>query len=102
MSEGFKYKGHGFSVSLCLSTFFYHTDDQTMLLQFADQAMYLAKYRGGNQVFSFDCAETKDLNVCNQTLFETFLAVKTLKRFDTGQQIVSDLGEQLKKMLSAA
>ncbi len=97
----FKDDRRGVSISLGLSTLFYHTDDQTMLLQFADQAMYLAKYRGGNQVFSFDCTETKDLNVCNQKLFETFLAVKTLKRFDNGQQIVSDIGEQLKKMLSA-
>ncbi len=91
----------GVSISLGLSTLFYHTDDQALLLQFADQAMYLAKYRGGNQVFSFDCADTKDMSVCNQKLFETFLAVRTLKRFDNGQQLVSDLGEQLKKMLSA-
>ncbi len=99
--ERFKDNSPGVTVSLGLSTLFYHTDDQTLLLQFADQAMYLAKYRGGNQVFSFDCTETKDLNICNQKLFETFLAVRTLKRFDNGQQIVSDLGEQLKKMLSA-
>lgn len=99
--ERFQDDSLGVSISLGLSTLFYHTDDQTMLIQFADQAMYLAKYRGGNQVFSFDCTETKDLNVCNQKLFETFLAVKTLKRFDNGQQIVSDFGEQLKKMLSA-
>ncbi|MCC7201555.1 MAG: diguanylate cyclase [Nitrospirae bacterium] len=99
--EKFKDDSRGVSISLGLSTLFYHTDDQTMLLQFADQAMYLAKYRGGNQVFSFDCTETKDINVCNQKLFETFLAVKTLRRFDNGQEVVSDLGEQLKKMLSA-
>ncbi len=97
-----RYEGDnsGITISLGLATYLYHTDDQTLLLQFADQAMYLAKYRGGNQVFSFDCSETKDLNVCNQKLFETFLAVRTLKRFDNGQQIVSDFGEQLKKMLS--
>lgn len=99
--EKFKDDSRGVSISLGLSTLFYHTDDQTMLLQFADQAMYLAKYRGGNQVFSFDYTETKDINVCNQKLFETFLAVKTLRRFDNGQEVVSDLGEQLKKMLSA-
>ncbi|MEK6713137.1 MAG: diguanylate cyclase [Nitrospirota bacterium] len=97
-----RYEGDnsGITISLGLATYLYHTDDQTLLLQFADQAMYLAKYRGGNQVFSFDCSETKDLHVCNQKLFETFLAVRTLKRFDNGQQIVSDFGEQLKKMLS--
>jgi len=97
-----RYEGDnsGITISLGLATYLYHTDDQTLLLQFADQAMYLAKYRGGNQVFSFDRSETKDLHVCNQKLFETFLAVRTLKRFDNGQQIVSDFGEQLKKMLS--
>src|SRR3990172_2299416 len=99
--ERFKDNSPGVTISLGLSTLFYHTYDQTLLLQFADQAMYLAKYRGGNQVFSFDCTETNDLNICNQKLFETFLAVRTLRRFDNGQQIVSDFGEQLKKMLSA-
>ncbi|MEK6583996.1 MAG: diguanylate cyclase [Nitrospirota bacterium] len=98
--ERYKKDNSGITISLGLATYLYHTDDQILLLQFADQAMYLAKYRGGNQVYSFDRSETKDLNVCNQKLFETFLAVRTLKRFDNGQQIVSDFGEQLKKMLS--
>ncbi|MCC6544553.1 MAG: diguanylate cyclase [Nitrospirae bacterium] len=98
--ERFQDDSLGVSISLGLSTLFYHTDDQNMLIQFADQAMYLAKYRGGNQVFSFDCTETRDLNLCNQKLFETFIAVKALKRFDNSQHIVSALEEQLGKMFS--
>ncbi|MBI5756059.1 MAG: diguanylate cyclase [Nitrospirae bacterium] len=98
--EGYKEGNMPVSISIGLGTYLYHTDDSAMLLQFADQAMYLAKYKGGDQIFSFDHTETRDLNVCNQKIFETFLAIKTLRRFDNSQVIVADLTGQLKKMLS--
>jgi len=83
-----------------MATFFYHTDDPTMLLQLADQAMYLAKYRGGNQIFTFDQSDTQNLRAWNKKVFETFLILKTLSRFDNAQEIAVELTEQLRKMIS--
>lgn len=94
-------EGHtGMTVSIGVSTYYHHTEDSTMLLQLADQAMYLAKYRGGDQVFTFDPADTQNLRSWNKKVFETFLVLKNLKRFDSGQEIAEDLTEQLRKMLS--
>ncbi len=88
------------SLSIGMATYFYHTDDPTMLLQLADQAMYLAKYRGGNQIFTFDQSDTQNLRGWNKKVFETFLILKTLSRFDNAQEIAVELTEQLRKMIS--
>lgn len=98
--EGIKEDGKVMSVSIGLATYFYHTDDSTMLLQLADQAMYLAKYKGGNQIFTFDQSDTRNLRARNKKVFETFLILKTLSRFDNAQEIATELTEQLRKMLS--
>jgi len=88
------------TMSIGVSTYYYHTDDSALLLQLADQAMYLAKYRGGDQVFSFDPSDTQNLRSWNKKVFETFLVVKNLNRFDNRQEIAEDFIEQLRKMLS--
>lgn len=88
------------SVSIGIATLYYHTDDPTILLQLADQAMYLAKYRGGDQIFTFAKNETHDPGLWNKTVCETFQILKTLSRFDDGKEIVSDLTDQLGKMFT--
>lgn len=88
------------TISMGLSTYYHHTEDSTMLLHLADQAMYLAKYKGGDQVFTFDPADTQNLRSWNKKVLESFLVIKNLKRFDGGQEIAEDLTEQLKKVLS--
>src|SRR3989304_927516 len=96
-----RFKEGGVSISMGLATYFYHTDDSAMLLRLADQAMYLAKYKGGDHIFAFDHSDTQDLRAWNKKVFETFFVMKTLSRFDDGREVASDLTEQLKKMLSA-
>lgn len=96
-----RFKEGGVSISIGLATYFYHTDDSAMLLRLADQAMYLAKYKGGDQIFAFDHSDTQDLRLWNKKVFETFFVMKTLSRFDDGREVAADLTEQLKKMLSA-
>ena len=96
-----RFKEGEVSISMGLATYFYHTDDSAMLLRLADQAMYLAKYKGGDQIFAFDHSDTQDLRAWNKKVFETFFVMKTLSRFDDGREVASDLTEQLKKMLSA-
>lgn len=88
------------SVSIGIATYQYHTIDPTVLLQLADQAMYLAKYKGGDQIFSFAENETQDPYFLNKTVSETFQILKTLSRFDDGKEIVSDLTDQLAKMFT--
>ena len=96
-----RFKEGGVSISMGLATYFYHTDDSAMLLRLADQAMYLAKYKGGDQIFAFDHSDTQDLRSWNKKVFETFFVMKTLSRFDDGREVAADLTEQLRKMLSA-
>ena len=96
-----RFKEGGVSISIGLATYFYHTDDSAMLLRLADQAMYLAKYKGGDQIFAFDHSDTQDLRSWNKKVFETFFVMKTLSRFDDGREVAADLTEQLRKMLSA-
>ncbi len=100
MRERFKEGNRGVSISIGMATYFYHTDDSTVLLQLSDQAMYLAKYKGGDQIFAFDPADTQNLRSWNKKVFETFFVMKTLSRFDNSREITMDLTEQLKKMLS--
>ena len=88
------------SVSIGIATYFHHTDDSTILLQLADQAMYIANYRGGNQIFTFDQGGVKNITPWNKKVFETLLTIKNLSRLDNGQEIAADLTEQLRKMLS--
>lgn len=98
--ERIKEKNMVMTVSMGLATYLYHTNDSTMLLQLADQAMYIANYRGGDQIFTFDHGDAQNLRPWNKKVFETFLFIKTLGRFENGQEITADLTEQLRKMLS--
>lgn len=86
------------SVSIGLAAWNYHTTDPAMLLQLTDQAMHLAKYRGGDQIFTFAENDTKDGGSWNKKVCETFQIIKTLSRFDDGKEIVADLTDQLVKM----
>lgn len=88
------------SVSIGLAAWNYHTTDPAMLLQLADQAMHLAKYRGGDQIFTFAENDTQDGGSWNKKVCETFQIIKTLSRFDDGKEIVADLTDQLVKMFT--
>ncbi|MDD5434097.1 MAG: diguanylate cyclase [Nitrospira sp.] len=88
------------SVSIGIATWNYHTDDPAMLLQLADQAMFIAKYRGGNQIFTFEKNNAQYPDSWNKKMCETFQIIKTLSRFDDGKEIVADLTDQLSKMFA--
>ena len=99
--EGIKEGSMDLTVSIGLSTYLYHTEDSNMLIQLADQAMYLAKYKGGDQIFSFDLNDTMDMNSWNREISETFLVIKTLSRFSKGQDAATDMIEQIRKIFTS-
>ncbi len=88
------------SLSIGLATCDYQTHDSAMLLQLAEQAMYIAKYRGGDQIFTFSKNDTQDTSLWNKKVCETLQIIKTLGMFDDGKEIAADLTDQLAKIFA--
>ena len=84
------------SISAGISTFPFPCESAEELLFRADQAMYLAKYLGGNQTRGIDIEEIKNQELWNIKALEAFISVLSKKRFQTGEQLAKRLTERLK------
>jgi diguanylate cyclase (GGDEF)-like protein/putative nucleotidyltransferase with HDIG domain len=69
------------------------------LLLFADQAMYLAKYNGGNQAQLASFEDLQDIENWNKKALEAFITIMSKRHFQTGREMADRLSYKLKAAL---
>jgi diguanylate cyclase (GGDEF)-like protein/putative nucleotidyltransferase with HDIG domain len=69
------------------------------LLLFADQAMYLAKYNGGNQAQLASFEDLQDIENWNKKALEAFITIMSKRHFQTGREMADRLSCKLKAAL---
>jgi len=92
----FKKTFYKITSSIGVATYLASTDNPNDLIRLVDQAMYLAKHNGGNQVKSIEIDEIKDLKMWNLKTLEAFISVMSKRHFQTGEEIAERVREKLK------
>ena len=94
--QEFKNTFYKITASIGVATCPASTDNPDDLIRLVDQAMYLAKHNGGNQVKSIEIDEIKDLKSWNLKTLEAFISVMSKRHFQTGEALADRVREKLK------
>lgn len=92
----FKNTFYNITASIGVATFPASTNNPSDLIRLVDQAMYLAKHNGGNQVKSIEIDEIKDLKSWNLKTLEAFISVMSKRHFQTGEELADRVREKLR------
>ena len=92
----FKNTFYKITASIGVATCPASTDNPDNLIRLVDQAMYLAKHNGGNQVKSIEIDEIKDLKSWNLKTLEAFISVMSKRHFQTGEALADRVREKLR------
>jgi diguanylate cyclase (GGDEF)-like protein/putative nucleotidyltransferase with HDIG domain len=87
------------TLSIGVASFPSIIDKPEDLLLFADQAMYLAKYNGGNQAQLASFEDLQDIENWNKKALEAFITIMSKRHFQTGREMADRLSYKLKAVL---
>jgi len=88
------------TISIGAATYPHIIENPEDLLLLSDQAMYLAKYKGGNQALLASYEELRDIENWNKKALEAFISVMSKRHFQTGREMAQRLSYKLQAALT--
>lgn len=100
VEDKFKTTYNMITLSIGAATYPSIIDNPEDLLLFSDQAMYLAKYNGGNQYRLASYEDLQDIENWNKKALEAFISVMSRRHFQTGREMAERLSYKLQAALN--